>query len=111
MVKLKNECGRGSFVRNIHWENLTGGVVGQGIYASRYGTPANVNSCNDSGTIRFSNLTAKNIFVENAVFAAFEVGGYKSPSAQLQFVGLVCLQPFVERSSLDVLHTVSKALA
>ena len=35
MVKLKNECGRGSFVRNIHWENLTGSNMGNGISAGR----------------------------------------------------------------------------
>ena len=23
MVKLKNECGRGGFVRNVRWENMT----------------------------------------------------------------------------------------
>jgi polygalacturonase len=87
MVKLKNACGRGAFVRNIHWENLTGGDMGDGISAGRYGTPETVNSCNDTGTIRFSNMTAKNIFVESAVFSAFNVVGYKSPSAQQQFEG------------------------
>ena len=75
MVKLKNECGRGAFVRNIHWENLTGDVMGNGISAGRYGTPSNVNSCNDTGTIRFSNLTARNIFVGDA---AFSVSGFQS---------------------------------
>ena len=87
MVKLKNECGRGSFVRNVHWENLTGGEMGNGISAGRYGTAPSVNSCNNTGTIRFSNLTAKNIHVEDAVFSAFNVVGYKSPAAQQQFVG------------------------
>ena len=91
MVKLKNECGRGSFVHNRHWENLTGGVMGNGISAGRYGTAPNVNSCNNPratrATIRFSNLTAKNIYVEDAVFSAFNVVGYKSPAAQQQFLG------------------------
>ena len=87
MVKLKNECGRGGFVRGIHWENLTAGSVGNGIYASRYGTAPTVHSCNASGTIRFSNLTARNIFVEDAVYSAYAVGGYKTPLAQQQFVG------------------------
>jgi len=48
-----------------------------------------VDTCNDTGTIRFSNLTAKNIYVESAVYSAFEVGGYRSPSNQLQFTDFV----------------------
>jgi polygalacturonase len=97
MVKLKNECGRGGFVRNIRWENMTAGTVGNGISAGRYGTPATVNSCNSTGTIHFSNLTAKNIFVESAVDGAFEIAGYKTPSAPQQFLGFF-LENFTVKS-------------
>ena len=165
MVKLKNECGRGGFVRNVHWhvnvcnlrrntlptenslegtgestggvlrrgsllllllslarmhtrahthttfsrlcslltcapllmaachriqrENMTAGTVGNGVSAGRYGTPASVSSCNDTGTIKFSNLTAKNIYVASAVDGAYEIAGYKTPSAQQQFLNFV----------------------
>ena len=88
MVKIKNECGRGGFVRNVHYENLTGSNMGQGVYAARYGTPPSVSSCNDTGTIRITNITAKNIYVGDAVYSAFEVGGYRSPGAQQQIVDL-----------------------
>ena len=104
MVKLKNECGRGGFVRNIHWENLTAGVVGNGIYASRYGTKPGVNDCNETGTILFSNLSAVNIHVEQAVDSAFEIGGYRSPSAQQQFLGF-SLTNFTVSASLSTRQT------
>lgn len=61
--------------------------MGNGIPAGCYGTTPNVNSCNNTGMIRFSNLTAKNIYVGDAVFSAFDIVGYKSPAAQLQFTG------------------------
>ena len=57
------------------------------IWPRTDGTPQNVNTCNNTGTIRFSNLTAKNIYVGDAVFSAFNIVGYKSPAAQQQFLG------------------------
>ena len=100
-------------MRNIHWENLTGGemgaenaylfapfytkndqftktgsgrtrgntqkrdafLAGNGISAGRYGTAPDITSCNDTGTILFSNLTARNIDVGDAVFSAYNVVG------------------------------------
>ena len=63
----------------------------------QHGTAIGVNDCNDTGTIRFSNLTAKNIYVESVAGSAFEVGGYKTPSRQLQFVDFH-LENFIARS-------------
>ena len=34
------------------------------------------------------NITAKNIYVGDAVYSAFEVGGYRSPAAQQQIMDL-----------------------
>lgn len=97
MVKLKNACGRGGFVRNVHWENMTAGTVGNGISAGRYGTPASVNNCNATGTIQFSNLTAKNVFVASAVDGAYNIAGYKTPLAQQQFLDFT-LENFTVKS-------------
>ena len=68
-----------------------GGVwsSGNGVSAGRYGTAGSVNSCNATGTIQFSNLTAKNVYVASAVDGAYLIAGYKTPAAQQQFVGFV----------------------
>ena len=50
-------------------------LAGNGISAGRYGTAPDITSCNDTGTIRFSNLTARNIDVGDAVFSAYNVVG------------------------------------
>lgn len=82
-VKIKGACGRGSYVRDIVYENITGGSgVDTAVWLDmRYSkAPAD---CDAAGTPLFSNITVRNVHVKKAktayAFVGLEV--HETPSA------------------------------
>merc|ERR1712156_1066803 len=73
-VKIKSQCGRGSYVKDIIYENITGSNVQYGIWIDmQYGKGPS--KCNASGTSLFSNIRVINLNVKKVTKAAFEIIG------------------------------------
>lgn len=68
-VKFKSSCGRGAYIRNIFYENMTARNVGQavGIF-SRYGGPP---KCNATGATSFDNITIRNLRADGVISAYY----------------------------------------
>lgn len=83
-VKIKGQCGRGSYVRDIHYENITGGSgVDTAVWIDmRYGH-GQPSDCDAAGTPLFSNIVVKNVHVKKAK-TAFAFVGLNRPDAPIQ---------------------------
>ena len=70
-IKFKLPCGRGAYVQDIIYENITASDVASGIMLA--GTGA---SCSINGTTVVSNVTIRNVRAEKIAGPAFAIDGY-----------------------------------
>ena len=85
-VKLKSLCGRGAYIQDVLYENITGyDIDGPAISMDmRYGG-GSTKPCPENETSVFSNITVRNVVVKKAVYAFTFVGDtikgdYKRPT-------------------------------
>jgi polygalacturonase len=70
-IKFKLPCGRGAFVKDVLYENITASDVASGIMLA--GTGA---SCSVNGTTVVSNVTIRNVRAQKIAGPAFAIDGY-----------------------------------
>ena len=74
-VKLKSQCGRGAYVRDVLYENITGfGIDGSAVWMDMQYGGGSTKPCPENETSVFSNITLRNIFVKGSVEAFTFVG-------------------------------------
>merc|ERR1711920_159579 len=113
-------CGRGAYVRDILYENITGGSgVDTAVWIDmKYGSGPS--DCNASGTPAFDNIRVKNVHVEEAqtafAFVGLKIDGEKQ-KVPIQGVALedIVVKKYKSRGSctqanLTVIGDVSPAI-
>ena len=70
-IKFKLPCGRGAYVKDVLYENITASDVASGIMLA--GGSA---SCAINGTTVVSNVTIRNVHAQNIAGPAFAIDGY-----------------------------------
>ena len=70
-IKFKLPCGRGAYVKDVLYENITASDVASGIMLA--GGSA---SCSINGTTVVSNVTIRNVHAQNIAGPAFAIDGY-----------------------------------
>ena len=72
-IKIKLPCGRGAYVKDVLYEDITAFDVATAISMSRYGADA---SCSINGTTVVSNVTIRNVHAQKIAGPAFGIDGY-----------------------------------
>jgi len=119
-VKIKGACGRGAYVRDILYENITGGSgIDTAVWIDmKYGKGPS--DCNASGTPAFDNIRVKNVHVKEAqtafAFVGLKIDGEKH-KVPIQGVSLenIVVKKYKSRGScsqanLTVIGDVSPAI-
>ena len=71
MIKFKLPCGRGAYVKNVLYENITASDVASGIMLAGDGK-----SCSINGSTAVSNVTIRNVRAQKIVGPAYAIDGY-----------------------------------
>lgn len=73
-VRIKTKCGRGAYVRNIRYENITGTSMESAIWIDqRYSSGPK--ECDPKGTTIFSDIFVKNVVAEKITDGAYTIVG------------------------------------
>jgi polygalacturonase len=70
-IKFKLPCGRGAYVKDVLYENITASDVASGIMLAGGGA-----SCAINGTTVVSNVTIRNVHAQKIAGPAFAIDGY-----------------------------------
>jgi hypothetical protein len=74
-VKLKSQCGRGAYVRDVLYENITGfDIDGAAVWMDMDYGGGSSKPCPENETSIFSNITVRNLYVVQAIDAYTIVG-------------------------------------
>ena len=74
-VKLKSQCGRGAYVRDVLFENITGyNIDGAAVWMDMQYGGGSAKPCPESETSLFVNITIRNLYVHKSIEAYTIVG-------------------------------------
>jgi len=73
-VRIKTECGRGAFVRNVRYENITGSKMEYAVWIDQEYSDG-PKDCSPNGTTMFQNIVVSNIRVTDVSKAAYQIVG------------------------------------
>ena len=74
-IKIKSQCGRGAYVEDVLYENITGyDVDGSAVWLDMQYGDGSTKPCPESETSAFRNVTVRNVYVHRAVTAYTIVG-------------------------------------
>ena len=79
-VRLKTKCGRGAYVRNVRFENISAESSWYAVWIDQeYMGSSGASHCNATGTTLFEGVVMHNLSVQSASKAAFQVTGLQGP--------------------------------
>lgn len=76
-VRIKSQCGRGAYVRDVLYEDITATNVEYAVWIDMQYHTGTPDHCSAKKTSIFSNIVVRNLRVENPTKSVFEIVGLK----------------------------------
>jgi hypothetical protein len=91
-VRIKSQCGRRAYIRNVLYENITADEVSNAVWIDMMYF-SKVSTCTPSEVSTFENITVRNLFVDHITGngAAFEIVGESHALTDKSTVLIDCL--------------------